>query len=58
MVIFLTNGRSFLGPYSPDEMRPLARGRASLRADDMTTDVYQLTANTIEEARRTFRAKR
>lgn len=57
MLIFLTDGRTYLGPYDPDEASfAIPRGVRTLRENHAATDVYSVPATTEQEARRRFAA--
>lgn len=56
---FLTDGRHFIGPYSPDEPFALARGQRTLRALNETwgvIEIHVIEADTELEARGKWRA--
>jgi hypothetical protein len=57
-MFFLTNGRTFLGPYSPGEVRLRVRGERWLREQDHAAEVFRVEAETEIEARRAFRLVR
>jgi hypothetical protein len=57
-MFFLTNGRVFLGPYSPGEVRPRVRGEQWLRELDHAAEVFRVEADTEIKARRAFRLTR
>lgn len=54
-MIFLTNGRRWLGPYSTQLPGDIARAQRWMReVEPDTVDVWMVSAGTIEKARRLF----
>lgn len=55
MNIFLTDGIRFIGPYDRDtESSAIARGVRTLRETLGATDVDQVKADTLDEAKRLY----
>lgn len=51
---FLTDGKTFLGPYGDDEIQSLVRARRTLIEVHEATNVYAIKAENDESARRTW----
>lgn len=56
-MIFLTDGRNWIGPYLPGDMA-INRGKRQLTENFGAAEVYAVTADTEEQARRTFATTR
>jgi hypothetical protein len=57
MARFLTDGQTWLGPYSEEEPFAIARGTRTLREVHQAAEVYAVTADTEEQARKIFRSE-
>lgn len=56
-MIFLTDGRHWIGPYVVGDIA-INRGKLELTENYGATEVYAVTADTEEQARRTFKTTR
>lgn len=54
--VFLTDGKTFIGPYSREEPLAIHRGTRTLHDVHGAIDVWAVNADTDEEARRLFAA--